>query len=197
MSDEPKRPPLPLSKEQLRIAAQAREFLAKTAQPVADAAAAVQSDYLRSLVTGLSTSLPKMDEVIRQSVASGADLRASLPDVGASRSVPMTPYKSGTEYAIEGVQREVIRLTKIAASMADNTGANAELAKAAVQQSIALVGALDDLHSTTRQGIAAGEKRDGVIVRLTWVLIGASVLLVLLTGAIVYLTWVLVLHEAG
>jgi hypothetical protein len=31
----------------------------------------------------------------------------------------MTPYKSGTEYAIEGVQREVVRPTKIAAAMAD------------------------------------------------------------------------------
>jgi phage shock protein PspC (stress-responsive transcriptional regulator) len=62
---------------------------------------------------------------------------------------------------------------------------------------VALVGALDALHTTTREGIAAGERRDRVIVRLTWVLIVASVLLVVLTGAIVYLTWVLVLHEAG
>lgn len=90
---------------------------------------------------------------------------------------------------IRGLERELTRLTKLAAAMADNTKANAEIAKVALEQSVALVDGQRDLHSTTRAGIRASEL-------LTKVNIGLGVVLVDLTVVIAMLTWVLVLRTA-
>lgn len=186
-----------LAAQQAQIAADARDFLAKTAaaaKPLDDAYTLLGNRYA-AVVAALNASLPRMDDVISRSTASGADLRAMIPDVGTTM-IPMPPYRSGTEYAIQGVERELVRLTEIAASMADNTRSNAELAKASVQQSIALLAALDGLHATTREGVAgeerrevAASKRDRVNSRLSWAIF-------FLTGVLVVLTAVLV-QQAG
>ncbi len=142
------------------------------------AAAAAVPD-LSGLARSMALSIPKMDSVISRSTASGADLRALMGDV--------TPLP----YAIERVEREVTRLVGIAAAMADNTGANAEIARTGLEQSIAMVAGLGALHETTRQlhettraGIAASDRRDRVLLRLTRALVGLTVALVLLTAVL-------------
>jgi hypothetical protein len=180
-SDEDKKPDSALLRELKRIqdeAAGFRESLSATGA----------QRYLDAMTRALSSELPKMDSVISSSVASGMDLRSLVGDVGTpTRYEPILPLKSGTEYAIERVEREVSRLAGIAAGMADNTGANAQIAKTGLEQSIALVALLRDLHATTRQGIDANDRSARSLIWLTRVL-------AVLTIEIIVVTLILVLR---
>jgi hypothetical protein len=138
--------------------------------------------YLDAMSRALSTSLPKMDDVIAASTATGSDLR------GLASDFRTTPLKSGTEYGLERVERAVTQLAEIAAGMADNTRANAEIAKTGLEQSIALVAGQRDLHVTTQKGMEASDMAAGAIVKLT-------AALVVLTLVLIFLTTVLVLRE--
>lgn len=145
--------------------------------------------YLDAMTRALSSELAKMDSVISSSTAIGVDLRALGGDVGTRPMYePLIPSKSGTEYAIERVEREVSRLASIAASMADNTGANAQIAKTSLEQSIALVGGLHDLHETTRRGIEANDRSARSLIWLTRAVAALTIELIVLTVVLVMRT---------
>src|SRR5437879_1738465 len=102
----------------------------RTAPPTASSV-----DRYNAMVRALEE---RLDSVVASSVASSTHLNelASTP-----------PLKTGAEFAIERVEHEVSRLASIAAEMAVNTQANAEIARAGIDQAIAL-------HETTREGFA-------------------------------------------
>jgi hypothetical protein len=145
------------------------------------AAAGPLADFQKT-IAGLSFNMPKLDGVIARSTASAEHLRAM--------DIPLGPFKSGTEYAVDRVHDEISRLAAIAAEMADSTRSIAEISKTGLEQSIATVQGLSELRETTRVGIAASAERDKVIVRLTEVL-------VTFTKAIFALTIVLVVLAAA
>jgi len=148
--------------------------------------AVIDIGQLDAMRRALSIEVPKMDGVISSSTASGMDLRALAGDTRTMPAYePLIPSKSGTEYAIERVEREVSRLASIAAEMAGNTADNARIAKTGLEQSIALVTVVSALHETTRQGIEANEGSTRSLVWLARVLAVLTIELVILTLVLV------------
>jgi len=150
----------------------------------ASAPTVLDTGQLDAMKRVLSSGLPRMDDVISSSVASGADLRL-LEGPTRFYDLPAPALKTGTEYAIERVEREVSRLASIAAAMADNTGSNAQIAKTNLEQSIALVAGLSELSEITRRGQEASNRSGRSLIWLTRVLAVMTIELLMLTVVLV------------
>jgi len=81
--------------------------------------------------------------------------------------------------ATRDVAQAVRDLAQVTEAVLENSRTNAQIMDASLKQTAALVTGIQALHETTRQGIAAGEKRERVLVGLTRALVFLTAVLVL------------------
>ena len=75
------------------------------------------------------------------------------------------------------VENEVGRVTEITAGTARSIGALAELSKESLERMVVLVATVDQLHQTTKTGVAANEQTAHSLIGLARWLIGLTVML--------------------
>lgn len=135
-------------------------------------------------ITDALAVMRKQHESISQiagSIASRANLEQSLGPTFGSAAVPIGPFKSGEEYAIERLENRITDLAESLAATADNTAKSAEIGKLTSEQTIVLVQSIGHLVQVTSDGIRETGKLSR---RLVW-----------LTGFLLLLTAVLALPE--
>ena len=99
------------------------------------------------------------------------------------------PRLRDPDEATRRVADEVRELAAITKGVVEASRTNAEIAQATNVQIAALVGVVDQLNQTTKEGIAAGEARDragarreSVLIGLTWALVFLAFVTLLVAG---------------
>ena len=124
-----------------------------------------------------------LSDVARRAAEQLRRAGAFLPPPRGTPNLAVIPYRD-PDAATRQVVDEIRELAQISAAMAQAASINADLAKASLEQTAALVAAVGSLHRTTRQGIEAGGVRDAAAERREGVIVGLTMALVALTAVL-------------
>jgi hypothetical protein len=136
----------------------------------------------RDAQTTLSEALESMHDVFRpiaESVRRAEWWTPLLEEIAVPKmDLPPLTFRD-PDAATRQVADEVKDLAKITGALLENSRGQAAIIEASLKQTSALVSSVQALHETTRQGIAAGEKREQALVAMTISLVILTALLTL------------------
>ena len=120
------------------------------------------ADAMRPVLPNLNASISRMAELVARSAGTAKAMEriARLPTVEAPLS-NLPPIGLGPKpevVAMQAVRDEIRSLAEVAAATAESTGALAEVARESLQQTVALIGTVQQLHETTRAGIEGNDR---------------------------------------